>query len=1165
MNLRRGLVGRAHSAYFLILLAIIFVASVPRVLAQGTRQNATQGTLTVTKYIKALQARDFKTIIDLTASYQAEIAQIKSQNPQVLWSKLIKEYYDGKISAFSKQPDFWGDYGEAMAAMMGDPAKDIRSLAALFPPPSRWKITETRNQGGIITYVSVDYEAQTTSPIVGGKRLRKTIVQFQTDARTGLVQAAGRLAAGDEYWPIPPITADTMSALIPNFHEAVMGVGGWMGIADEITPYVFGGRVSPDSQCCVINFNKYHSLELMPQVLDFLRQHGFRVGSTSEDQIAHSVTVRVEPPETWNKYQLAPGRFRLSESTHVRVLNVDGSDVSGLVKVHLTFEGCSLPCQMVNDFYASGLNSKFGGWAPRELLLANCPTCGNDGRWFAEEDGLASIVWDPVNLRWKGAAFKLTGVGPAVQPNLQAQAANSAQPRAPSARPGVPANDAKGAPAPAAQFLAQFQLAHRHSTFFNLQTSQAQSFCSGVLAVLPDGTVKYDCSQTRDPSGRCDHITFAPDSFKSVKIGLDGSLHIATKTQGNFDFVGNRNSIKQAYNLITAGPSRKSSPPETSSAPETAPPSTPTCSQSADAGYSLLLQGRLYRVQTVGPAGPNQVHLFFDDKNRQVTDSSILQQLTAAAWTRDNVVASPDARNSSRHVAAVLETSQQVVKYSAEQDLVARGMVASITAAATGGASLGTALKFTGAVVLAQLKSSPKTIFALAAQNGLQQSKQYYEQMERSLPPQDATALSVPDLLNAETLFIQARTLELPYEAVAVALMPKSGGDLWKQGLASAISQFVSMNPAEWSASNVTTLKDLLDLQTGVANAGAGLASFKEYSQNMNLALNLAEANRRTITKNAAIAATPCGQGVATGTRPPVVGSMMSLRGPQYAVVPFVSYSGGQYQTLPDGTSTNSLSNLGKNDLLPSGEANSSSPKIQAAVRQSPLNEVKDFVIYRKGKRIGAFAVSTVKVEYDGAIPKVVGIGRADGFTPQDSDIAVGGAASHEGFWSSATLTPTQLARLRSKALALFPKTVPPNRTQSQLGGKPLVVGKTSEYIDLFDLNHDGNLQAFLTLNAALRVSAGSTLPDGFARLLATYSRAAGDWSPLLSSVFSGDGEALFGDHDYQLLDVLDIDGDGSAELVFSKGLGEVGDLEIYRFSGGRLSLVCKISGWSGS
>jgi hypothetical protein len=95
-----------------------------------------------------------------------------------------------------------------------------------------------------------------------------------------------------------------------------------------------------------------------------------------------------------------------------------------------------------------------------------------------------------------------------------------------------------------------FTVRHRHNTFFTMRTSQAQAFCSGTLTVSPDGTITYDCLKTEDPSGRCEHLAIAPSSLRQVKVAADGALHLATSTQGNFDFYGDNNSIKQAQATI---------------------------------------------------------------------------------------------------------------------------------------------------------------------------------------------------------------------------------------------------------------------------------------------------------------------------------------------------------------------------------------------------------------------------------------------------------------------------------------------------------------------------------------------------------------------------------------------------------------------------------------
>lgn len=702
--------------------------------------------------------------------------------------------------------------------------------------------------------------------------------------------------------------------------------------------------------------------------------------------------------------------------------------------------------------------------------------------------------------------------------------AQQAVTRVPSPQPGAPTNDAGGAPISTAQSVGQFQLAHRHSTFFNLQSSQAQSSCSGVLAVLPDGTVKYDCSQTQDPSGRCDHLTFAPDSFKNVKIGFDGSLHIATKTQGNFDFVGNRNSIKQAYNLITAGPSRKSSQPETSSAPQPpqpaqpVPPNTPTCSQSADAGYSLLLQGRLYKVQTVGPSGPNQVHLFFDDKNRQVTDSGILQQLTAAAWARDNVVASPDARSGARRVSGILGTSKALQNYSNVQDALARGMVEAVEAVVTDGASLSKVVpNLTVGVVKNQLKTAPKTVFVLAAQVGLQQSLTAYNQMESvPVPPADATVLNAPDLIKIKTYYLQARTLELPYEALAAKLMPTTASQLTNQAFASAISEIIPS--VGFSSTEVVTLDNLFTLQKSVANLSDTLPATQAYSQNLKLALDLADANNRAISASALAAASPCGKAPAaeqsSSTRAPILGQLMFVSDQQFAVAPFLTYESRRFVILPTGTRLDSVGVISKQDLLPSGDINPSSNVVQAALRASPLNTVHDFTIYRAGTRLGTFSVSDVKVAYFGAMLKAAGFGQVQGFAAHGGEIAVAGTIDRNGFWSQAKLTSSQQIELRASAMALLPKVVPANRTMPQAVGKPIVTGKADEHVYVFDLNRDGNTEAYIRLRVPLRLATGTTLPDAYIGLLAQLDRTSGHWQPIFSSVYSSEGETFFGKAD---------------------------------------------------
>lgn len=303
------------------------------------------------------------------------------------------------------------------------------------------------------------------------------------------------------------------------------------------------------------------------------------------------------------------------------------------------------------------------------------------------------------------------------------------------------------------------------------------------------------------------------------------------------------------------------------STPNNGTPTTPTtstansgCNQAADAGYAILLQGHLYKVRLEGSLGPEQKPFFFDEKGKQVMEPTLLTQLAAAVWTHDNVIASPDARNGSTRVSGILGTSKAMQTYTTVQDLIARSMVEAIQAGLTGGASLSKAVpNLTLSVLKTQLLNAPKTLLTLAAQHGLQASLAAYQQMQAvPLPPQDATAFNATDLARIRTLYIQARSLELPYAALAAKLMPISGSDLTQQALKSAFNE-LTVGPLFSSVpSTVVTLQSLFQLQQSVSNLATSLPALQTYSQDLNLAINLTSANDETISKWASSAAHTC-------------------------------------------------------------------------------------------------------------------------------------------------------------------------------------------------------------------------------------------------------------------------------------------------------------------
>jgi len=167
-------------------------------------------------------------------------------------------------------------------------------------------------------------------------------------------------------------------------------------------------------------------------------------------------------------------------------------------------------------------------------------------------------------------------------------------PEAPTEGPPPGPDNAK-APTPAPT-QATFSVQHRH---LNLLGSGSESYyyCSGDLAILADGTVKYGCTQTDDPSGRCDHVSISPGYLKQTKVGYNGALHLVSKGQGNFDFFADATTIQEAYAAVAPLIGKA---PKAPAGPATPPP-TPTSSSCADF-ESCMKQGTASLGQSDGGA-----------------------------------------------------------------------------------------------------------------------------------------------------------------------------------------------------------------------------------------------------------------------------------------------------------------------------------------------------------------------------------------------------------------------------------------------------------------------------------------------------------------------------------------------------------------------------------
>jgi len=285
-----------------------------------------------------------------------------------------------------------------------------------------------------------------------------------------------------------------------------------------------------------------------------------------------------------------------------------------------------------------------------------------------------------------------------------------------------------------------------------------------------------------------------------------------------------------------------------------------SCSQATYADYMINLNNHLYRVLSTGPAvGANRKLFFFDLGRTQVSDPALLAQLSDAVWTHDNVISSSDARTGSTRVSDILGTSKALQTYTATQDILARAMVEAVEAGLTDGATLSTAVQHvTLGTVKTQIKSLPKTLLTHTAQIGLAESETDYKQLEADLPPTGATVFNATSLAQIHTLYVKARSLELAYSVLAAKLMPTSGKELTEQALKSALSE-LTVGPASTTSPTATvTLKDLLDLQTSVANLTKSLPALQAYSQNLTLASNLKTAESKEIAEWASSAVQVC-------------------------------------------------------------------------------------------------------------------------------------------------------------------------------------------------------------------------------------------------------------------------------------------------------------------
>jgi hypothetical protein len=102
----------------------------------------------------------------------------------------------------------------------------------------------------------------------------------------------------------------------------------------------------------------------------------------------------------------------------------------------------------------------------------------------------------------------------------------------------------------------RYNVQHRHVVNVNLaEWRKIKFYCWGTLTIAPEGWVRYDCTGTGDPSGRCDHVLFPPGSIRGAKMEREDRLRITEKV--NYDFYGTAASMREAYEAILPLVSKK--------------------------------------------------------------------------------------------------------------------------------------------------------------------------------------------------------------------------------------------------------------------------------------------------------------------------------------------------------------------------------------------------------------------------------------------------------------------------------------------------------------------------------------------------------------------------------------------------------------------------------
>jgi uncharacterized repeat protein (TIGR03803 family) len=331
--------------------------------------------------------------------------------------------------------------------------------------------------------------------------------------------------------------------------------------------------------------------------------------------------------------------------------------------------------------------------------------------------------------------------------------------------------------------------------------------------------------------------------------GSDGNLYGVTQAGGGSQSEGVLYAVRLGGGTTLASRRQGKLPSGTAGA----------CNGAYDLGYSLSDGVHIYKVEGIGPRGPNQAHLFFDEAGALMEDPNLLQKLALGAWTKERILDRYNPNNGSIQVSGFLSVFSSLQGWQQAEDILAKTTVEALAAVATLGTSVDTMpTRLVAAEVERQL-ANPKVALAHWVRAGLGQSWSDYKQLEQLIPPAGTTEFRLTDLSEIQSLYSQANTLASVNEALGAALAPKTWQDEFSQYIASAVGEFLGQPGI--SSVGTLTFRNILQLEEVVAGS---LQAFNAYKQSLDLALKLAASNQQVISTWAAEAAKGCSPAAAS-------------------------------------------------------------------------------------------------------------------------------------------------------------------------------------------------------------------------------------------------------------------------------------------------------------